>query len=166
MTVAAFDAAGEAGRHPEAGAPWRPLKLYYQGGLSRPWFEALHDAMTARGMDSGMREVLAELPESGSGSGSGLEITTRVPCAEYFATRDRALLAHATQIDPNTGFMVHDRDVEREVWPTEDYHLARSHVAVDADIDVATPEDDLFADVHRPPRPTAAAGAAASPGCG
>lgn len=164
VTVAAFDAAGEAGRHPEAGAPWRPLKLYYQGGLSRPWFQALHDAMTARGMDSGMREVLAELPEA------GLEITTRVPCAEYFATRDRALLAHATQIDPNAGFMVHDRDVEREVWPTEDYHLARSHVAVDADIDadidVATPEDDLFAGVRRPPRPTAAAGAAASPGCG
>ncbi|GAA1252985.1 mycothiol conjugate amidase Mca [Streptomyces javensis] len=165
VTVAAFDAAGEAGRHPEAGAPWRPLKLYYQGGLSRPWFQALHDAMTARGMDSGMREVLAELPET------GLEITTRVPCAEYFATRDRALLAHATQIDPNAGFMVHDRDVEREVWPTEDYHLARSHVDVDVDVDVdgATPEDDLFAGVRRPrrpQRPTAAAGAAASPGCG
>ncbi|MCQ8189521.1 hypothetical protein [Streptomyces rugosispiralis] len=129
--------------------------------------------MTARGMDSGMREVLAELPAAGSGSGSaaGLEITTRVPCAEYFATRDRALLAHATQIDPNTGFMVHDRDVEREVWPTEDYHLARSHVDVDVDVDadVATPEDDLFAGVRRPQRPqrtTTAAGAAASPGCG
>ncbi len=158
VTVAAFDAAGEADRHPEAGAPWRPLKLYYQGGLSRPWFQALHDAMTARGMDSGMREVLAELPEA------GLEITTRVPCAEYFATRDRALLAHATQIDPNAGFMLHDRDTERQVWPTEDYHLARSHV--DVDIDVATPEDDLFAGVRRPQRPTAAAGAAASPGCG
>jgi mycothiol S-conjugate amidase len=116
----------------EAGEPWRPLKLYYQGGLSRPWFQALHDAMTARGIDSGMRAVLDELPEA------GLELTTRVPCAEYFATRDRALLAHATQIDPNAGFMLHDRDVERQVWPTEDYHLARSRV------EVALPEDDLF----------------------
>ncbi|MGV9850856.1 mycothiol conjugate amidase Mca [Streptomyces sp. NPDC003442] len=162
VTAAAFDAVGEAGRHPGAGVPWRPLKLYYQGGLSRPWFQAMHDALTARGMDSGMGEVLAELPEAGSGS--GLEITTRVPCAEYFATRDRALLAHATQIDPNAGFMRHDRDVERQVWPTEDYHLARSHVV--ADVDGATPEDDLFAGVRRPERPTAAAGAAASPGCG
>ncbi|MFE5119178.1 mycothiol conjugate amidase Mca [Streptomyces sp. NPDC056669] len=156
VTVAAFDAAGATSGHPEAGAPWRPLKLYYQGGLSRPWFQALHDAMTARGTDSGMGAVLAELPEK-----AGLEITTRVPCAEYFATRDRALLAHATQIDPNAGFMLHDRDVEREVWPTEDYHLARSHA------DVAFPEEDLFAGVRPqcPQRPTAVGGGA-SPGCG
>ena len=28
-------------------------------------------------------------------------ITTRVPCADYFEVRDQALLAHATQIDPD-----------------------------------------------------------------
>ena len=28
-------------------------------------------------------------------------VTTRVPCAEYFPVRDQALLAHATQIDPD-----------------------------------------------------------------
>ena len=33
-----------------------------------------------------------------------LEITTRVPCAEYFAVRDQALLAHATQIDPESSW--------------------------------------------------------------
>ncbi|MGY0059244.1 mycothiol conjugate amidase Mca [Streptomyces sp. LZ34] len=147
VTVAAFDAAGDADRHPEAGEPWRPLKLYYQGGLSRPWFQALHDAMTARGIDSGMRAVLDGLPEA------GLEITTRVPCAEYFATRDRALLAHATQIDPNGGFMLHDRDVERQVWPTEDYHLASSRV------EVTLPEDDLFTGLRPESLEAPAAGA-------
>jgi mycothiol S-conjugate amidase len=153
VTVAAFDGAGEAGRYPGSGEPWQPLKLYYQGGLSRPWFQALHDAMTARGIDSGMRAVLDELPEA------GLEITTRVPCAEYFATRDRALLAHATQIDPNAGFMRHDRDVERQVWPTEDYHLARSH------IEVTLPEIDLFAGLRaEPPNVPARPGAGASTG--
>jgi mycothiol S-conjugate amidase len=143
VTVAAFDAAGDANRYPAAGAPWQPLKLYYHGALSRAWFQAIHDAMTARGLDSGMQAVLAEFPEGAP----TLEITTRVRCAEYFQTRDRALLAHATQIDPNAGFMRHDRGIEREVWPTEDYHLARSHV------EVTTPEDDLFAGVRpRPPR--------------
>jgi mycothiol S-conjugate amidase len=97
--------------------------------------------------------VLDELPEA------GLEITTRVPCAEYFATRDRALLAHATQIDPNAGFMRHDRDVERQVWPTEDYHLARSH------IEVTLPEIDLFAGLRaEPPNVPARPGAGASTG--
>ncbi|HEX6513042.1 MAG TPA: PIG-L family deacetylase, partial [Chloroflexota bacterium] len=31
VTDAAFDAAGDAARFPEAGAPWQPLKLYYTG---------------------------------------------------------------------------------------------------------------------------------------
>ncbi|MEV5751449.1 mycothiol conjugate amidase Mca [Actinoallomurus sp. NPDC052308] len=135
VTAAAFDAAGDAGRHPEAGTPWRPAKLYYHGALSKAWFQTLHDAMTACGLDSAMRDVLAEFPDDAPAP----EFSARVPCAEYFAVRDRALLAHATQIDPNAGFMLHDRDVERRVWPTEDYHLARSHVAV------TLPEEDLFA---------------------
>ncbi|NUW46647.1 mycothiol conjugate amidase Mca [Nonomuraea rhodomycinica] len=135
VTVAAFDAAGDAGRHPEAGPPWRPAKLYYHGALSRAWFQTLHDALIARGLASPMREVLAEFPADAPAP----EFSTRVSCADYFPVRDRALLAHATQVDPDAGFMLHDRDVEREAWPTEDYYLARSHVPV------TLPEDDLFA---------------------
>ncbi|MEW9554156.1 mycothiol conjugate amidase Mca [Nonomuraea sp. NPDC050783] len=135
VTVAAFDAAGDPGRFPGTGEPWRPAKLYYHGALSAAWFRTMHEALTARGLDSGMAAVLAELP----GDAPAVAPTTRVPCAEYFEVRDRALLAHATQIDPHAGFMRHDRDVEREVWPTEDYRLARSHVAT------TLPEDDLFA---------------------
>ena len=143
VTVAAFDAAGDAGRYPGAGAPWQPAKLYYHGALSKAWFQTLHDAMTARGMDSGMQAVLAEFPADAPEPA----FSTRVACADYFPVRDRALLAHATQIDPHAGFMLHDRNIEREVWPTEDYHLARSHV------DVTLPEDDLFAGL-RPEPPT------------
>lgn len=141
VTIAAFDAAGDPGRFPEAGQPWQPAKLYYHGALSRAWFQTMHDAMTARGLDSGMEAVLAEFPDDAPAP----QFTTRVPCADYFEVRDRALLAHATQIDPDGGFMRHDRNVERDVWPTEDYHLARSHVPVDL------PENDLFAGV-RPTR--------------
>ncbi|RKN45665.1 mycothiol conjugate amidase Mca [Streptomyces hoynatensis] len=135
VTLAAFEAAGDPGRYPGTGEPWQPLKLYYHGALSRAWFQAMHEGMTARGIDSGMEEVLAEFPAGAPAPA----FTTRVPCAEYFRVRDLALLAHATQIDPNAGFMRHDREVEREVWPTEDYRLARSHVEVDL------PEEDLFA---------------------
>ncbi|MGI5324266.1 mycothiol conjugate amidase Mca [Actinomadura nitritigenes] len=142
VTAEAFDAAADPERYPGTGRPWRPAKLYYQGAFSRDWFQALHDGMLARGLESPMGPVLAEWPDGAA----HLDITTRVPCAEYFPVRDRALLAHATQIDPHAGFMLHPRDVEREVWPTEDYRLARSHV------ETPLPEDDLFAGLRPPTR--------------
>ncbi|SFX60320.1 hypothetical protein [Streptomyces atratus] len=99
-----------------------------------------------------MEAVLAEFDDD-TGTPA---FTTRVPCSEYFPVRDRALLAHATQIDPNAGFMLHDRDIEREVWPTEDFHLARSQV------EVSLPEDDLFAGVRPGPHTALASGGGAA----
>ena len=55
-------------------------------------------------------------------------LTTRVECAEYFDVRDEALLAHATQIDPDGFWFAVPREVQAEAWPTEDYQLVRSHV--------------------------------------
>ncbi len=65
-----------------------------------------------------------------------------MPCGDYFEVRDRALIAHATQIDPKGPFFACPTDLKRKAWPTEDYHLARSLV------DTELPEDDLFAGVH------------------
>jgi mycothiol S-conjugate amidase len=153
VTAAAFDAAAASGLFPEMGEPWQPLKLYYQGALSRAWFQALHDGMTERGIESAIGPLLADWPDTAP----ALEITTRVRCEEYFEVRDRALLAHATQIDPDAGFMLHPRDVEREVWPTEDFHLARSLV------DVELPEDDLFAGLRTDSSAKAAPGLRIAP---
>ncbi|MER6398484.1 mycothiol conjugate amidase Mca [Kitasatospora sp. NPDC059973] len=135
VTVEAVEGAADPDRSPEAGEPWQVAKLYYHLALSRAWFQTMHDAMTARGVDSAMGEVLAGWPDAPP----ALATTTRIRCAEQFAVRDAALLAHATQIQPGTGFMAHPREIEREVWPTEDYHLARSLV------ETVLPESDLFA---------------------
>ncbi|MFJ2778702.1 MULTISPECIES: mycothiol conjugate amidase Mca [unclassified Kitasatospora] len=135
VTVEALGVAADPDRHPELGEPWQVAKLYYHLALSRAWFQTLHDAMTARGVESAMGELLAGWPDTPP----ALAITTRIACAEQFAVRDAALLAHATQIESGAGFMAHPRDIEREVWPTEDYHLARSLVAS------RLPETDLFA---------------------
>ncbi|MGW0521093.1 mycothiol conjugate amidase Mca [Crossiella sp. NPDC003009] len=134
VTLAAMAAAPDATQYPEAGPPWQPSKLYYHAGLSRAWFQALHEAILASGRDSAMGEVLAELPPD-----PPHPITTKIHCPEHFATRDRALRAHATQSDPAHPFFAHPRDLEREVWPTEDYHLAWSRVPT------TIPESDLFA---------------------
>jgi mycothiol S-conjugate amidase len=139
VSVEAFDAAGDPDRYPDAGEPWQPLKLYYNMGFNRTRLAALHQGMLDRGLESPFAEWLERWEKR---EDSAERITTRVPCGEYFEQRDQALLAHATQIDPTGTWFAIPLAVQREVWPTEDYELARSVV------DGGTPEDDLFAGVR------------------
>jgi mycothiol S-conjugate amidase len=139
VSVAAFEAAGDPTMYPDAGEPWQPLKLYYHHSFHRERTQALNDAMIARGLESPYAERLAEWKPDPA---HDARITTRVPCAEYFPVRDEALLAHATQIDPDGAWFACPLEVHEEAWPTEDYELARS--LVDSEI----PEDDLFAGVR------------------
>ena len=69
-------------------------------------------------------------------------LTTHVPCADFFEIRDKALIAHATQIDPDGGWFRVPMEIQKEVWPTEEYELAKSLV------DTSLPEDDLFAGIR------------------
>ena len=78
-----------------------------------------------RGLESPYAERLEEWKPDPA---HDARITTRVPCAEYFPVRDRALLAHATQIDPDGRLVRRARwSVHQKAWPTEDYELVRSH---------------------------------------
>ncbi|WP_194293275.1 mycothiol conjugate amidase Mca [Actinomadura macrotermitis] len=138
VSVEAFEAAGDPDRYPGAGEPWQPLKLYYHMTFTKDRMLALHAAMEERGLESPYVDWIKRLDERPQ----EWEVTTRVPCAGFFETRDQALLAHATQIDPNGFWFAVPLDVQREAWPTEDYHLARSLV------DTELPEDDLFAGVR------------------
>ncbi|MGH3566712.1 MAG: mycothiol conjugate amidase Mca [Pseudonocardia sp.] len=139
VSVAAFDATGDPERFPTAGRPWQPLKLYYSHGFSRARLEAFHSALTAAGLESPYGEWLAnwnvDLPDPGT------RVTTRVECADWFVVRDEALKAHATQVDPTSRWFVVPPEMQREIWPTEDYELVRSLV------DAPVPEDDLFAGI-------------------
>jgi len=143
VSVEAFEAAADPDRYPGSGEPWQPLKLYYHLSFNRARAVALHEAMLALGRESPYAERIAKLddPEESSKRLS-LPVTTRVACGEYFEIRDQALLAHATQVDPNGGWFAVPIEVQRAAWPTEDYHLARS--LVDAEL----PEDDLFAGIR------------------
>jgi len=139
VSVAAFEAAGDPERYPDAGEPWQPLKLYYHHSFHRERTVALNDAMIAAGLESPYAERLEEWKPDPV---HAARITTKVPCAEYFPVRDRALLAHATQIDPEGAWFACPMDIHQKAWPTEDYELARSLV------DSELPEDDLFAGVR------------------
>jgi mycothiol S-conjugate amidase len=145
ISVAAFEAAPDPDAYPDAGEPWQPLKLYYDVGFSLERFTALHEGLVARGIESPFEERLKEWAKSDDDSPRRApKITTRVNVGEWFERRDQALLAHATQVDPNGWFFSVPLDIPREVWPTEDFELARSLV------DSAIPEDDLFAGIREP----------------
>src|SRR5581483_1619606 len=58
VSVEAFEAAGDPERYPGTGEPWQPLKLYYHMTFTRPRFQALHDGMLARGLESPYAERL------------------------------------------------------------------------------------------------------------
>src|SRR5262249_10840211 len=71
-------------------------------------------------------------------------ITTKVETGAYYTQRKHALLAHATQIDPNSPFwFALPDDIAATVHPFDDYMLARSLV------DTPMPEDDLFAGIRQ-----------------
>jgi mycothiol S-conjugate amidase len=139
VSVAAFDAAGDPERHPQAGPPWQPQKLYYHMTFSKARVTALHEAMLAAGLESPYGEWLANWGDRRDVSG---RITTRVPCADYFPVRDDALRAHATQVDPDGPWFHVPMEIQRRAWPTEDFELVRSMVGEAVD------EDDLFAGVR------------------
>ena len=55
VSVAAFEAAGDPERYPDAGEPWQPLKLYYSHNWNRPKMMAIHEAMLEHGLESPVR---------------------------------------------------------------------------------------------------------------
>jgi mycothiol S-conjugate amidase len=133
VSMSAYAAAADPDAYPQAGPPWRPLKLYYLRTTTKARIEALHAVMLERGIESQYGEWLQkwERPD--------VTVTTRIDCGEYFPLRDQALLAHATQVDPDGAWFHTPMDVQLQAWPTEDYELVVSYVPL------MEGEDDLFA---------------------
>ena len=137
VSVEAFEAAGDPDRYPGPGEPWTPLKLYYNAGFSRIRMQALHEALLAAGHESPFVEWMERRQDR-----EEREVHARIHCSDFFEARDQALLAHATQIDPNGWFFAVSREMQASIWPTDDFELARSLV------ETSVPEDDLFAGVR------------------
>ena len=138
ISVAAFDAANDPDRYPEAGEPWQPLKLYYHM-RSKGRLLAVHDALLTAGLESPFGAWLESWDDARTKDD---RITTRIACGEYFHLRDDALRAHATQVDPDGFWFSTPREIELTVAGIEEYELVRSLV------DSPLPEDDLFTGVR------------------
>lgn len=148
ISLPAFDAAGDPDLFPGSGEPWQPLKLYYTGFSARR-VKALHEAFLARGEES----PYAHWIERGFDLGLDAEsidaaFTTFVDVSAQLHVRRAALLAHRTQVDPDGFWMRLPDDVVREVFPWDEYQLARS--LVETGVPEGVPEDDLFAGIRAP----------------
>jgi mycothiol S-conjugate amidase len=135
VSVLAFDRAGDPGWHPEAGEPWQPVKMYYSV-WSRARLVAHHETFGKLGIESPYDERWFERPSMDH------RVTTKIDVAAYHHVRREALLAHATQVDPDEKFWFGLPDeAAAEAYPWEDYILARSLV------ESTHPETDLLAGV-------------------
>jgi len=133
ITVPAFEAAGDPDAFPEAGEPWTPSKLYYTAwSLER--LQLTHEkCLEVNGESPFSEEFLDRESEDHL-------ITSKIDVQQWWDNRCDALLAHATQVDPNEGFWFPlPRDIAAAVYPWDDYELAKSLVPTEL------PEDDLFA---------------------
>ena len=136
VTAAAFEAAADPLRFPDASEPHEVAKLYYMGAFTRRRLETLHEACLAQGVESPFGEWLerwdADEPD---------RTTTQIDVGDFLPVARQALLAHATQIDPNGRWFALPEEIVRDVYPWEEFELARSRV------ETSVPEDSLFAGI-------------------
>jgi mycothiol S-conjugate amidase len=133
ITQPAVEAAADPAAYPEAGDPWQVAKVYYSVWSKRR-AELTHAKYEELGLESPYSKEWFDRPWQDH------RITTSVPIDGYAHIRLDALLAHATQIDPDSPFWFGlPREVSTSIHPHDDYILASSTVATDP------PETDLFA---------------------
>ena len=140
VSVAAYSAAADASRYPDAGQPWQVDKLYYDRIFNLERIDAMYLALSVEEPDSPLLEPLSEARERMEGYPK--LATTHVPVGDFLEARDAALRAHASQVPPGSSFFFWPNDLVRKAWPYEDFQLIESKVHT------VMPESDLFAGVE------------------
>ena len=142
ISLPAFDLAGDPSYRPDLGEPWEPKKLYYTA-WSRQRMVAMHEKFLELGMESPFGDRFLNRPSQDE------RITTKIDVSGHMDVRRNALLAHATQIDPNSPFWFGlPPEISNTVYPIEDYVLAKSRVPVPEGLGAdGAYEEDLFAGV-------------------
>jgi mycothiol S-conjugate amidase len=161
--VLAYRAAGDPDRFPGAGTPWQPSKLYYTE-FSVARFRQIHEKFEELGLESPFDAQWRKRWEDIKAP----VVTTSVDVSEFADVRSRALLAHATQVDPKSPFWFGlPPEVMRTIHPYDDYRLA---LVAGADGTITAPgepesgagdrpvETDLFADLRPAESMSGAAG--------
>ncbi|MFC5339017.1 mycothiol conjugate amidase Mca [Leucobacter denitrificans] len=136
ISYRAWQLSGDPEAYPEAGEPWEMKKLYYEDIFNSARVKAIHEWLLENQPESPLLAAFEEMREwMMRREYTG---TARVDVGDFLDVRDAALLAHASQVSPDSSFFFWPNEVQRQAWPFEDYRLAESRVAT------AEFEFDLF----------------------
>ncbi|MDQ1745941.1 MAG: N-acetyl-D-myo-inositol-2-amino-2-deoxy-alpha-D-glucopyranoside deacetylase [Frankiaceae bacterium] len=124
VAVAAYDAAADPARYPDAGPPWQPSKLYYL---------ALPKSFLRQGFEM-MRQMGEELP-FGVSSPDDLPfgdeddtVTTQVDARDYLDAKLDAMRAHATQIAVDGPLFALSNNIGQKAFGYEHFRLVRGEL--------------------------------------
>lgn len=139
LSMYAMEAAADAARYPHAGSAWQIQKVYYDRIFNSPRANAMYEGLKERDPES---PLLGELEDIRKWMRERPDLaTSHIEVGGFFDHRDRALRAHASQVPPDSHFFFWPNELQREVWPWEDYQLVSSLVETEL------PESDLFAGI-------------------
>jgi mycothiol S-conjugate amidase len=139
ISMYAYEAAADPGRYPDAGEAWQISKLYYDRVFNYQRMSAVYELLKSSDPTSPLLARFEEM--SRWQTESPYLATTKVPVGEFFAARDDALRAHASQVAPDSSFFFWPNELQQQAWPYEDFQL------IDSKVESTVPETDLFAGV-------------------
>src|SRR3954467_8463012 len=138
ITVAAFDAAADTSRYPDAGGPWQISKLYYTAfpvSFLRMGWEALKEMGEEAPFGVTSPEELAFGDPDDT-------ISTRIDARDYLDEKMDAMRAHRTQIEADGPFFAMSNNIGQRAFGYEHFRLIQgSRPAGDV------VEEDLFAGI-------------------
>jgi mycothiol conjugate amidase Mca len=139
VAVAAFEAAGDPVRFPDAGPIWKPAKLYY-AVIARSGFKRFGELLREAGIEPPFAARNEQGEESGPTFGvSDDRVTTIVDVSAYVDAKHSALAAHRTQMGQEQFFMRLPPALFGEIFGRESFQRISGPTSSDS------PEGDLFA---------------------
>jgi N-acetyl-1-D-myo-inositol-2-amino-2-deoxy-alpha-D-glucopyranoside deacetylase len=124
VTQAAFAAAADPARYPEAGPAWAPLKLY---DINRPReiTRRAWEQMRERGLKTPLDNPEYDITRY---TAPDEVVTTKIDVEKYMGRKRAALLEHVTQIAVDGPFLSMPEDLAREWSGVEYFTLIESRV--------------------------------------
>jgi N-acetyl-1-D-myo-inositol-2-amino-2-deoxy-alpha-D-glucopyranoside deacetylase len=141
VTLAAFDAAADPARYPDAGPTWTPLKLYEMSFPREPAQQGW-EQMRERGLKTPLDNPDFDITRF---TVPLAQITTAIDVSAYMQRKRAALMEHRTQIAVDGSFFDMPEDMARQWFGVEYFTLLQSRVPLPAHEGY---ERDLFAGIR------------------